>query len=44
MSLPYANTVVIKQIIFSGKFSHGNLLQMLTKHRKKLVFEFLLEC
>lgn len=44
MSLAYANTIAIKQIIFSGKFSHGKLLQILIKHRKTLVFEFLLEC
>lgn len=32
MSLPYANTV-IKEILFSGKFSHGDLHQMLIKQK-----------
>lgn len=33
MSVPYAKTVVIKQILFSGKFSQGDLLQMLIKQK-----------
>lgn len=37
MSLLYANTAVIKQIIFSGKCSDNDLLQMLIKHRKTCI-------
>lgn len=32
-AVPYANTVVIKQMLFLGKFSHGDLLQMLIKQK-----------
>lgn len=30
---PYAKTVVIKQMLFPGKFGHGDLLQMLIKQK-----------
>lgn len=33
MSLPYADTVVIKQILFSGKFGHGDFHQMLIEQK-----------